>query len=98
MSAIEQGKSLSKLMIPINLFERFGSLAFITSIKGIYMTTNSSNYFKLTNIHPIKETTWIAIQEGKIYNIKIIAFIINCGGNITVRSRPMLIQKRGLGI
>ena len=36
MSAIELGKSLSKLMKPITLFEMF---RFITSIKVFYVTT-----------------------------------------------------------
>ena len=90
VSAIELGKNLSKLMIPITLFEKFSSKTFITSIKVFYMTTHSSKSYKLRNIHSIRGTAWnIAIQKGKIYNIKIkvIAFIINFGGNKTVRNR-----------
>ena len=84
MSAIELGKGLSKLMIPIILFEKFSSQAFITNIYVFFMTTHSSKYYELKNIHSIRETTWnIATQKWKIYNIKIkvIAFIINLGGN-----------------
>ena len=71
------------------------------SIKVFYMTTHSSKSYELRNIHSIRGTTWnIAIQKRKIYNIKIkdIAFIINFGGNKTIRNRKVLIQKGGLGI
>ena len=49
-------------------------------IQIFYTTTHSSKSYKMRNIHSIRGTTWnIAIQKGKIYNIKIkvIAFIIN---------------------
>ena len=80
VSAIELGKSLAKLVISITLFEKFSSLTFITSIKVIYMTTLSSKSYKLRNIHSIRGTT---IQKVKIYyiKVKVIAFIINFGGN-----------------
>ena len=47
MSAIELSKSLSKLMVPIILYEKFCSLTFITSIKVIYMTTHSDKSNRL---------------------------------------------------
>ena len=82
-------KNISKLMIPITLFEKFSSYTFITSFKVIYMSTHSSKYYKLRNIHsiPVRGTTWnIAIQKGKIYiKIKVITFIINFRGNTTVK-------------
>ena len=34
MAAIELGKSLSKLMIPMTMFEKFNSKVFIKSIKS----------------------------------------------------------------
>ena len=89
VSAIELGKSLSKLMIPIAPFKKFSSSTLITSIKVIYMTTHSRKPYKLINMHFIKGTMWnVTIQKGKIYyiNIKVIAFIINFRGNKTVRN------------
>ena len=66
VSAIELGESLSKLMIPIPLFEKYGSETFIRSIKVIYMTTHSSNSYKLKNLHPVRGTTWnVTIQKGE---------------------------------
>ena len=85
------GKSLSMLRIPMAMFEKFSSnLNYITSIKVFYITVYNSKSYKLRNIHSIRGMTCtIAIQKGKIYNIKIkvIPFIINFGGNKTVRNR-----------
>ena len=50
VSSIELRKSLSKLMIPLTLFENFNSYTFITSIKVFYMTTHSRKSYKLRNI------------------------------------------------
>ena len=59
VSVKELGKSLSKLMITINLFEKFSSSKFIMSNKVFYMTRQS---YKLRNKrddvehrHPIRE-------------------------------------------
>ena len=90
MPATELGKSLSKLMIPVILFEKFSSETFITSIKVFYVTKHSGKSYKLKDIHSIRGKTWnIAIQKRKIYNIKIkvIALIMNFGGNKTIRNR-----------
>ena len=56
VSAIELGKSLSKLMIPIALLEKFSSETFITSIKVIYMTS-----YKLRIIHSIRLSTCLLL-------------------------------------
>ena len=55
---------LSKLMIPMTLFEKFSSLSFITSIKVFFMTAHSCKSSKLRNIHSIRGTAWyIAIRK-----------------------------------
>ena len=87
-------------MIPITLFEKSGTSAFIRSIKVfyMYMTTHSSKFYELRNIKFIRRMTWnIAILERKIYNIKIkvIGFIINLE-----ETKPLEIErckKGGLG-
>ena len=72
----------------IALPKKFGSKGFITAVKVIKIWGIFSNSNKLRYVYPIWGTPGdIAIQKREIdyIRIKIVPFIINFGGNCTIR-------------
>ena len=90
VSAIKFRKRLTKFKITIALPKKFGSKGFITTVEVTTICRSSGESNKLRYIYPI----WsIAIQK-----IKIVPFIINFGGNCTIRYTKIQIKKWCLGI
>ena len=81
-------KRLTKFKITIALPKKFGSKGFITVVKVIKIWRNSGESFKLRYVYPLWGTPEdMAIQKWEIdyIKIKIVPFIINLGGNCTIR-------------
>ena len=89
MSAIKFRKRLTKFKITTALPKKFGSKGFITVVKVIKIWRSSGESNKLRYVYPIWGTQGdIAIQKREIDFIKtrIVSFIINFGGNRTIRN------------
>ena len=72
----------------IALPKKFGSKGFITTVKATKIWRSSGDSNKLRYVYSTWDTLGnIAIQKREIdyMKIKVVLFIINCGGNCTIR-------------